>query len=333
MNIHEAEVIIKEHNEAIGGEENYRAFDALNFSTLSQLAKNPKFVNVEKEDQPYFVFGRYTEDLFMKEDMDKKYVVGSIPPPTGQMFTYVDALYKNGGDHPDAYNTVQEANGDTKLRTSPDKFIENFNKNGKAYYYFLKTSEGKSVISADEALLAQKMVVALDNLEIIQEFRAHAKYKIYFQVPLLSTAMGVAIKVLVDILVVDTEENILYPIDLKTSSAGLQEFSKSAGKYRYDIQASLYSYVISNSFANYSMHPFEFLVVSKYTPDTPKFFRTTTSDIYHGRFGIVTPYGTKIKGWEQLIEEYKKHKEADYWDLPVELWENTIQLDMYNYGG
>lgn len=331
MNLHTADVIIKEHHEAIGGEENYRAFDALNFSKLADLANNPKFVNAEKKDQPYFVFGRYTEDLFMGEDMDAKYIVGSVPAPTGQMFIYVDALYKNGGDYADAYNTVQEANGDTKLRTSPDKFIENFNKNGKAYYYFLKSSEGKSVISAEDALLAQKMVVALDNMEQIREFRDHAKYQIYFQVPLLGTAEGVPVKVLVDMLVVDTEENKIYPIDLKTTSKSLKEFTSSAAKYRYDIQASLYYYVIGTAFASYDIANFEFLVVSKYSPDSPRFFKTSASDVYCGRFGITTPYGTKIKGWQQLIEEYQKHVEQDFWELPMELWEQTIMLDMYNY--
>lgn len=329
MNLHTADVIIKEHREAV---KDYRGFDAVHFSKLSQLAKDPKFVNVEKEDTNYFAFGRYTEDLFMGENMDDEYIISSVAPPTGQMSIYVDALFKNGGDYADAYNVVQIANGDTKVRTSPDKFIENFKEQGKAYYDFLLKSKNKTVIPKDDALLAHKMVVALDNMESIKEFRTNPKYKIYFQVPLLTTVQDTTVKVLVDMLVVDTEENVIYPIDLKTTSGGLKDFRSSAFKYRYDLQGSLYSYVISSVFSNYIIRPFKFLVVSKYTPSNPKFFTATLNDIYCGRFGVTTPTGYRYKGWEELIKEYIKHVEADFWDLPVELWEDNTDLNMFNYG-
>jgi hypothetical protein len=333
MNLHEADIIIKEHSDAIGGEENYRAFDALHFSKLSQLSKDPKFVHAERKDQPYFVFGRYVEDLFMGVDMGAKYLVASEIAPTGQMFIYVDALFKNGGDFADAYNTVQEANGDTKLRSTPDKFIENFNKAGKKYYDFLKASEGKDVISSEESMLASKMVAGLDATDTMRKFKSDSRYQIHFQVPLLGVVGSKQVKVLVDILVVDTLHNIIYPIDLKTTGGSLKDFKNSAAKYRYDIQASLYFTIISDSFANYAIAPFEFLVVSRFTPSTPKFFRATINDIYCGRYGVTTPYGTKIKGWQQLVTEYGKHVEADYWELPVEIWDESTDLDMYKYNG
>lgn len=332
MNLHTADVIINEHRDAVT---DYRKFDGVNFSTLSQLAKDPRFVNVEQKDTSYFVFGRYTEDLFMGEDMDSKYAVypSNLAEPTGQMALYAAHLLSEKlADNPDAELIAYEAAG--FKRDSFEKVQERYITEAKDYVEFHLRANGKDVIQPSEALIGNRLSNAFNQHPTIAGFKQEPnRYEINYQVPLVTEVEGVVYKCLVDMLVIDTEENIIYPIDLKTSSKKLQDFSNAARQYRYDMQASLYSFIISKCFPGYNIHNFAFLVGSKETPDVAKMFMVSTADIYYGRFGVTTPTGYTYKGWQELSEEFRKHKDMDFWDLPVEYWENVVPLTIHHEHG
>lgn len=330
MNLHTADIIIKESRESV---KDYRGFPAVHFSKLAQLSKNPKFVNVEKKDTDYFVFGRYVEDLFMGEVViDDVYAVITKAAPTGQLGIYTAEMLKSE-DCEKAYQAVVDANEGRAVRSNAETFREKFYDEAYAYYQEAKNAKGKDIISGEDALLATKMVSSINLMPKWAEFVENPKYDIYYQVPLVTAHKGSTLKVLVDILVVDTEENIIYPIDMKTTGGNLTEFKRSGLKYRYDIQGSLYSFVIATAFPGYILAPFEFLVISKFTPTLPKFFTLSVEEVYNGRFGTTTASGFYYKGWEQLIEELAKHEQADFWELPVEFWNPTLKLNLYgDYG-
>lgn len=321
MNLHTADVIIQEHRNSIG---DYRAHPGANFSKLSQLAKDPRFTNIESKDTSYFAFGRYTEDLFMGEDVTSKYVIypSNLQEPTGQMLDYAFHLI-NGATEEQAYE-----NAGFK-RDSLEKVKDRYVVEAKQYVDFYLAAKDKTILPPEEALRATQIATAMNTHPSIIEFKQDKRYQIYYQVPLVATFNDVIVKCLVDMLVVDTEDNVIYPIDVKTTSKRIQDFAIAAKNYRYDLQASLYTYIISNCFPGYSVSVFGFLVGSKETPNVAKLFNVTLSDLYYGRYGIITATGYKYKGWEQLVEELMEHEKLDFWDYPIELAEPVLKLKIH----
>ena len=69
---------------------------------------------------------------------------------------------------------------------------------------------------------------------------------------------------MLDVIIIDHTDKIVYPIDIKTSYHPEQDFYKSYAKYNYYIQAELYSDILKQSITNgYKVNDFLFLVINK----------------------------------------------------------------------
>lgn len=322
MNLKTVKETIEEYKETIGGVENYRDFNAINYSTLQTLDSNPKKVNIPSEDTDYFTFGSLVDDLICgSKEIKKKYAI-AIYSPKPQMKAYVEALAK-GKSSQEAYDEVGFK------KDTLDKVKERYKKEGVLYSRFLKDSEGKKIVTLDDFQLATSIALSfISHSNSKKYFELDKKFEKYFQVPLLFTHKGNLIKVLLDMIIVNTEENTIIPIDFKTTGGTIMDFPISARKFRYDIQASLYSTAVKEVFENYTIEPFRFIVGSKQLPNIPLVYIPTQDSLNIGRVGGKDVYGNSIKGWEQLIQEYKQHKELDYWDLPIEVINNEGHLTM-----
>jgi hypothetical protein len=74
-----------------------------------------------------------------------------------------------------------------------------------------------------------------------------------------------------DLIIVDYDNKIIYPVDLKTSFKPEYKFFKSFIEWRYDIQSKLYYKVIRRNldmddyFKDFKLMPYRFIVVNKRT--------------------------------------------------------------------
>ena len=312
----------------------YREDSALNFSLLATLFNNPKEVKMQKDPSAhYFVFGTLVEELITDVDVSDKYVLATIPEPTGQMSIYVNALHRYKGDHDLAYKAVEEANNGVKVRSTATTFKTNYNTQGKAYYEFLQLAENKIVLSLEDWNSANNISKNVKNLDLFRKIQGNTNYKVFYNVPLfttykLKTEENIEVKALLDMIVFNESDRTIEIYDFKTTSSPLTSFIQTVKKYRYDIQASLYSYITEKIFSDWHITAFKFIVGNKNNQQV-KIFTTSVTDKYNSRFGFKTPSGYLYKGWVQLIEEYLQHERYDYWDLPVEFWEEEIMLKIF----
>jgi hypothetical protein len=87
-----------------------------------------------------------------------------------------------------------------------------------------------------------------------------------------------------DIICVDHANKIIYPIDLKTTYHNENEFDTSIQDWYYDIQATMYYYILDKVvledefYRNYVLAPFMFLPINKYN-NAPMLWKYESSAI------------------------------------------------------
>lgn len=306
----------------------YRALNKIHYSQLSALAFSPRFVLSEEKDfSDGLKFGSLIDCLVTHpEDFINDFKVLSTQKPTGQMLEFCDTLFKNKCSKEEAYMLVGFK------RDKIEKVFERFENEGKEYYNELLESEGKITITLEEytnALVIKEKII--NGLFTKQYF--NSKNEIYYQVPLVIGNL----KCLFDMIVINHEYKIVFPIDLKTTTGSVYNFKQDFIRWHYYLQASLYQYCLMTYLnqisCNYTLNNFRFIVASNNPNSIPLIYTTTKEDLNIGRFGTKTRYGTKIKGFEELIDELKWHEENNMWEVPKEVYdrEGHIVINMEDY--
>lgn len=165
---------------------------------------------------------------------------------------------------------------------------------------------------------------------------AMAMYKVFREDPYLKTLFGtkdtedveyiyqaqfkvkgsiggkeVELKIMPDLLVVNHAEGTIQPVDLKTSAMPAYDFAENFLKFRYDIQAELYTHVlgcvICNDviYQNYEILPYLFTDISR-SDKVPVTYQ------YEPRYGFSFTKNGRIyeyKGWQELLAEILDYEE------------------------
>lgn len=312
--------------------DNYRKYPAIHYSLLSKLSKDPKGVLSEEKDfSDGITFGDALDILLTQgeKEFEEKYCVCKVDKPTGQMGDFVDAFYKLKDS-----NLAYEVAG--FKRDSITKVLGRFAKEGEDYYNFLVQSEGKQVISYE---------MYMKVLDAISTLKSHPFTEVYFdkprkgieikyQVPLLFKIDDSEGKCLLDILVIDHEKKIIYPLDLKSMGDYVNTFPASFMKWNYYLQASFYTYGLKQLYPDYTIDNFKFIVISSLQLNKPLIYKCSDEDLLVGELGGVNKItNKKIKGWRQLYEDYLWHLNNNLWEYPREVYENNgeVELGMFKY--
>ena len=198
----------------------------------------------------------------------------------------------------------------------------------------LSKDEYESVLKAQELILANEFLYKYFKktsieLEIMQQIPIYFEYK------------GEKCKALLDGLLIDHKNKTIEPYDLKTTGKSVYDFPQSYLMYGYYRQCALYELALYSDAspvkeyldAGYKMLDYLFIVVeTKKSSSHPAIIYVT--DERDREVGLDGGYiGKKYyKGINQLIDEYKFHRDNNYWDLPMDLLENQgrIQLNIFD---
>ena len=178
------------------------------------------------------------------------------------------------------------------------------------YYDTIKS--GKKVVSQkdwDDAVEMAKIFRTDPYLKNLFGTRNTEDVEYIYQAQFVITANidgeDVTLKVMPDLMVVNHRERTIQLVDLKTSTVPGYEFAENFLKFRYDIQAELYTDVVSSiiigdeEYRDYTVLPYLFTDVSR----SDKVPVTYEYDPRHGLNYIKNGKTYEYKGWKELLGE------------------------------
>src|SRR6218665_1350045 len=332
--------------------EKYYASDRLNQSTLKGLTSGmQKFIvkDTEVEETEPMKLGSLVDCLLFSEEgaTEKTYFVPEEEYALSETeAAMVEAIHKSVvethvnepleiGLYPNAITEVINSFGwqnNWKNETRLNKIIER----GSGYFNQLTQAKGRKIISPEKMLHAQNIAKSLRESPKTKDFFDRNALResdvfTYYQFPIYFETNKKLCKALPDI--VQTQSNYktkhakIHILDLKTMSEPVIYFPQQAQKLRYDIQAAWYIEAAKNnfSFGRYFKGAideitfyFSFIVESTMYHGDPVLYKCEQSFLHRGRYGhtfnpdSMTHVSVRIKGWEELLDEYKYYEENQW---------------------
>lgn len=302
--------------------EEYREYDAINYSKLASLDKHPSKVNEEKDFSDGIQNGDLL-DLFCYDGEDavhEKYYVSSI---TQMPSDAIKEIIEQSPDFSEAalLHTARDLNygaSNWKDSTILNKITEN---GGGEYMMELENAAGRPIINFETFAEMQQASNLLKNHPFTKDMFGHGWEH---QKPLVAQLHihdgdPVTFKGLLDGIKVDKDRDMIFLHDLKYMSSPLSYFPNDFKKWRYYLQASLYSDIVREI---YDMPTVWYNVVYSSLENKVQKFLVTEDMIIGGRKGFHDiSYGRK--GYCELAEEYLWHVEHDKWDYPRDVYLNN----------
>ena len=229
-------------------EPEYRADPALSYSTLAKFARegfNNLDILFDKIQTPSTVFGGAVDCLITsgQEEFDKNFMVAEFPTVKDSVKSIVNTLFENYSQNyrslneiPDSIIIDQTILDSFQLNWKPETRARVIKEQGSEYYSLLYLAGDRTVI--DTALKEQidNTVNALKTSPSTCTFFAEngtdnliREYQLKFK----ATLDGVDYRCMADLIIIDPENMIIYPIDLKTSCHTEWDFYDSFTQWRY----------------------------------------------------------------------------------------------------
>ena len=267
-------------------EPEYRADPALSYSTLAKFAREG-FNNLDtlfdKVETPSLTFGSAVDCLITsgQEEFNKNFMVAEFPTLKDSVRSIVNTLFENYSQNyrflneiPDSIIIDQTILDSFQLNWKPETRARVIKEQGSEYYSLLYLAGDRTVIDTTLKEQIDNTVNALKTSPSTCTFFAEngtdnliREYQLKFK----ATLDGVDYRCMADLIIIDPENMIVYPIDLKTSSHTEWDFFDSFTQWRYDIQARLYWRIIRDNmdrdpfFRGYKLANYTFVVVNKKT--------------------------------------------------------------------
>ena len=246
------------------------------YSSLNKLMWNPAVFHQlyvlglkEEKTDAHLVNGKIIHGLLLEpEKFLDNFIVSPANLPTGNTRTVIDRVYahhvelaKNGDERENLVefakailDILKDMNLHQSLKTDEQRLDKIFTPEAVNYWHFLKSKGDKTLIdeetynycnSAVEIIRSNKDVCKLigcdinefENKEVLNEIKVSCNVNM----------KPFGLKGIVDNLVIDHDQKIVYINDVKTTSKDLKDFPETVEFYSYWMQAAVYaSLVVSN---------------------------------------------------------------------------------------
>lgn len=321
-------------------EPDYRLMKELNYSKLKEFDTDSrryyiKYVRGEdlgdkeaEQEKEAMRFGSLVDCILTGEqDLDWRYQISKANIPTGQMLDFVQSLYKNtlaytrNGVLTESMEFLyqigyQEAGF---KRDTFEKVLERFVKEGKDYYGELRDRGTRVVISPDEyekaCSLAEKLRTHPFSAPTIN-IMSDERFDVHYQLVLTGNIYGYDMKCMMDKVIIDNRDKVVYIYDLKTTANGAM-FQYNYTKMRYYLQMAIYTLLARLNYPDYEVKPLRFLVCDRTMYYDPLVYTSTEKHLEQAINGF-TIKGKKYRGLKELLEDYKYALENNCFTTTVE---------------
>ena len=327
--------------------EKYFASKRLNVSTLKGL-DNPVWIKikrmnkgVEDEEKRAFRVGSVVDTMNTDiENFDNEFIVIGEDRPTGLMLKFIEAL-PEGLTKDSDITLYKEAHKKAEFKTKIETVVKKFwsEKRYVKYYHAVRNTHGKTLITKDEYDEAKTCKDGLFNNPYTRPYfdNTDPYKKVFYQVPLYFTHMGIMCKGLMDLLLINYKDKVIEILDLKTTGRSISSFPRDYVSYKYYLQGTHYEIGltkllnykffkdqlgITDDIENWTIEHMKFIVVEKKGNAPARLFQMGEKEFE------VAMYGKDPKGYIEYMELYKWHEKTGLWDYPKEMYESNgiIQL-------
>ena len=305
-------------------EEEYRKSPALSYSTIARFHREG-FDGLDKIfdkiESPSLIFGSMVDALITggQDEFDNTFIVAEFPNIPDSQVNVIKYLFNNYSEN---YNSLLKIPDDLIIVATevlefqknwkPETRAKVIKENGVEYYNLLHISIGKTLVNTKDYQDAQACVTNLKEYAFTSEFFVENNpfdktierlYQLKFQ----GEYEGIKLRCMADLIMVDHENKVVTPIDLKTSFKKEWNFPSSFIQWGYWIQAQLYWYIIRQNMDNdplykdYKLANYQFIVISNNSripliweyPDTK-----AEVDCYYGKNNEI-----ECKNWRKIVKD------------------------------
>lgn len=263
-------------------EQEYHDYPAWSYSMISKYAKEGfgaiAKIHEHTEPTPSMEFGSLFDSMITRDPLDvmNEYEISDFVPTEGARRVFDRLLEKTTLPFDQIPASVfEEASFDFYANRSVDyryKALEPM----KEYYEARR--KGKKVVSQQDWNDASEMMTALYAYKNTGDLFKHTQndgieylYQLQFlQEVMLPSGRMVNVKIMPDLLIVNHNDRTIQPVDLKTSSNPSFQFAENFLKFRYDLQAAVYTDIImlliankANEYEDYQVLPYVFADISR----------------------------------------------------------------------
>lgn len=328
-------------------DEEYRAIDAFSYSLLKTIDdEGPDcLINPKHKKSKAFDFGSLVDVITTNiKDKDKIFFTKAIEKPTASLLILADALLK---DELILEIPYEELVSDAKLISKvhdlglwnkmEDTTILTKIKLPIFYDYIKYSIEAKGKIVLEPELkeaaehcanvlltsdLTRSLFIETDDIEVLKQAILFYDYK------------GRRGKAKLDLIRIDHVNKIIYPFDIKTGTELPSKFQNSFYFFKYYLQVVSYMLAIYSKittikeFNDYKIDDFKFVYISKKLPDAPVIYNVPERLLTSFLEGWITAKGEKIKGFDELLEEYIYYKTNNIYNIEKEIIINNGLLNI-----
>lgn len=315
----------------------YFKVDAISQSALTNFSYGPQYYRskqkVEIEPSDALIIGSAVDILITeKEQFNKLFHISDLSKPTGQLGEFIEH-YINTGSLKEAYFLTDYK----RKKDSLEAITNKFNEEGLDYYNAFINSKDKQLLTKEQYNTVTAVAKSLLTNKFTEKYFNNDKEKIY-QLEVYWEYKGIKLKSKFDLILIDHKAKTIELIDIKTTGFHTSQFTKSFLKFRYDLQASFYTYAADYYFneqyplEDYAIKSFKFIVESTKYIGSPLVYKCNQNDIFCGYSGGVGKDGVRYEGWVKLLEDLNWHIRNDVWNYPKDVIERggEIAIDAFN---
>lgn len=305
----------------------------LSYSRISDFDRNGPKVLINKTiiDNIGTRFGTLVEDILSDISFHKKYHIFDGEKPTATLGKLVDIILKEKTSVPniDEVFDIIKHNGFWSNTKDPEKILPNFDT--KDFWGYLECQykySNKKIITSDIYENAVEIASILRTHEYSRNI-FYNDYKTIDQFEFTFEYKNFKFRGIIDKLMIDFDNKLIYMVDLKTGSNSYEEFDKSFIDYRYYFQESIYTLAFEEickklDLEGFKLMPFQFLYISKNEKIpilwkvSEKWHKAALNGFRIGR--------NHFKGLNEILDEIYYYWKNNCYELPKEVIENNGSL-------
>lgn len=238
-------------------EPTYRADRALSYSTISRFEREGwrKIQSLfDKIETPSLTFGSAVDTMLTdgEEAFNNAFIVCDFPPLSDTLISITKYLHNNFHEKHRKISTIS----DEEINKTALMFdyysnpryntlrIKNVKELCAEYYVLLTLADNKTVLSKNDYADVLACVNELKTSPVTESFfyinPFDTSIEKVFQLKFKAEFEGIPVRCMFDELIIDHDNKVIYPIDLKTTGHAEEEFEDSFSKWRYEIIKNIY---------------------------------------------------------------------------------------------